>query len=283
MHTTMEFSWKTKILGHDVPLGNTSPMCRMFAYVGDSRDDLTKLVSALRLAAEYDQLSLGAAGKQHRDGWGFVLYSEKGVELAYHRSPRPIFLRGECEESAVPRFDGKVFALFHARRASPRGPRGRLEFSHPFRGVSQGGGLLFLAHNGALRRGSASLGPPRPADARPMVDSEIGLHYIIQRMRSGGDLGRATRSLEDLTRPRSALNLLILQLPRTRGPELFVKNFYRQDPSDSTDRTLYYQMCHQRMAGGVAVFSSTLTRSRPEFENATPMETDQLVSLGDIH
>jgi glutamine amidotransferase len=254
----------------------------MFAYVGNSRDDLMRLLSALRLAARYDQLSLGTVVKQHRDGWGFVLCSEDGVELAYHRSPLPIFQEGEGDVSAVPHFDGKVFALFHARRASTGGPRGLLEFSHPFRGESEDGSLLYLAHNGALRRNSLPSGLTTPTDARPMVDSEIGLRYIIQRLRADRDLERATRSLEGFTRPRSALNLLILRVSGTHAPELFVKNFYRQDLSDRTDRTRYYQMCQQKMPGGRAVFSSTLTKSGPEFENAPPIETDELISLADI-
>lgn len=255
----------------------------MFAYAGDSRDDLMRLVSALRMAAWSDQMSLSTAGKQHRDGWGFVLYSEEGLELAYHRSPSPIFQDGECDGSAVPLFDGKVFAVFHARRASTGGPRGSPEFSHPFRGRSEDGALIFLAHNGALKRKSLPSGLAAPGETRPTSDSELGLRYIIQRLHSDPDLERATRSLEGFTKSRSALNLLILRVPRVGLPELFVKNFYRQDPLDRTDRTGYYQMRHQKLPSGVAVFSSSLTVSSSEFEHAAPVETDELVSLANLH
>jgi hypothetical protein len=86
--------------------------------------------------------------------------------------------------------------------------------------------------------------------------------------------------LAGLVVPNSALNLLVLRVSKDGPAEILVKNYYRKEEGKA-DRTLYYKLFRQRMAGGgTAVFSSTL-RFLPGDHGFAGEElgTDRLASL----
>ena len=78
----------------------------MFAYVGDSREDLEMLVGSLRASARNDTVAARVPMRLscHPDGWGYVVSSDAG--LAYFRSDRPIYQ----DEVIVPETKGPRIA-----------------------------------------------------------------------------------------------------------------------------------------------------------------------------
>lgn len=220
-------------------------MCRMFAYAGDSRGDLKRLVNALSEAAKRDTVAEKVPLKDtvHADGWGFAVYSKRG--LTYHRSSRPIF----GEDVALPPTDGEIFAVFHARQVTPGNPVGE-RFSHPFLAETHDG-LVLLAHNGSLYKDRLAERLHFAGDLSRITDSELVLKYAVQR-----GLTAASTDLEDCTESNSALNLLVLEIGDNRQAEIFVKHFYHKE--GRLDKTRYYELCYEDLTGGRAVFSSTL-------------------------
>lgn len=220
-------------------------MCRMFGYVGESREDLLTLVAALRASAKRDTIGERAIAKLncHPDGWGYVISSDAGI--SYFRSDRPMYE----EEPAVPEIRGRAYAIFHARKGLDGTPVKR-RFTHPFLSQSEQG-FVFLAHNGSVDKArlAAELGFTGEA-----VDSELALRFILQKR----SLEEGTRQLEGYTELNGGLDLLVLQVDKN-GEEtrLLAKQYYRKEPG-KPDLTRFYQLYHQHLPGGEAVFSSTL-------------------------
>ena len=250
-------------------------MCRMFAYFGASRDELLLLFRALRSSAESDPLAPNQTKNQHSDGWGYVLYA--GGELGHEKFLEPIFAGGE---RSIPEFSGPAYAIFHARQAGSE-LVGESRFQHPFRGEWEGG-TIFLAHNGsfAKRRLASELDPS--FDASEVVGSEAALKYILQQRNKGARLTDATTRLEDFTKRNSALNLLILEVPRSGEPQLFAKHFYNR-VQDGRDKSIYYQINYQKLdSGGVAFFSSTLAQAQRELKDSSILDTSELTPVSEI-
>lgn len=213
-------------------------MCRMFAYVGSSQDDLRRLYSALVEAASYDRNLSWLPDKEdrrHSDGWGSVVLSNGRIQ--HYRTHVPIF---EDKGYGLPEIQGKTYAIFHARKANKGRPVDSPVFSHPFVDES-GSRTTFLAHNGALKG-------PIPKDR---VDSELALTEIVE---SDG-VTEAFGSLKGRT--KTALNLLVLTIDRpSRTPKLEYLNYWAD--AVSRERREYYRLYAKRMRGGTAVFSSSL-------------------------
>jgi predicted glutamine amidotransferase len=250
-------------------------MCRMFGYAGDSRDDLVRLVSALKRSAEHDELEPEPSRNKHEDGWGCVLCSSGGT--SYERRTNAIFRE---DDDLVPDISGTTCAIFHARQASDKAMIGDRKYSHPFREQTEDE-TVFLAHNGSLRKRDVAAELSPPVDSEGKVDSEIGLKYVLQERRRGRTLNEAAEELQRFVRRNRALNLLMLEVPKSGPPELYVKHYYMQDLSNSKekDRTDYYNLHYQRLSGGVAVFSSTLTRVDPRLRRAPVLPTDELTPV----
>jgi predicted glutamine amidotransferase len=238
-------------------------MCRMFAYAGDSREDLTQLVGALSEAAKRDTVAEKVPLKDtvHDDGWGFAVYSKRG--LTYHRAGRPIFR----EDVALPPTEGEILAVFHARQATPGNPVGE-RYSHPLLAETHNG-LTLLAHNGSLCKDRLAERLHFAGNLDRITDSELILRYAVQK-----GLTAAARDLEDCIETNSALNLLILEIGDNRQAGIFVKHFYRKE--GRLNKTRYYELCYEDLAGGRAVFSSTLNDYG---FSGKPMAENGLVSL----
>ena len=238
----------------------------MFAYVGESREDLEMLVGSLRASARNDTVAARVPFKLscHPDGWGYVVSSEAG--LAYYRSDRPIY-EGQ---PVVPETDGRIHAIFHARKALDGTPVQK-RFSHPFMEQTQSD-LVFLAHNGSVDKGrlERELGFSGSA-----VDSELALRFALKTR----SLEEGTKELEGYTEMNGGLNLLILRVDKNGvDTELFVKQFYRREVG-KPDMTDFYQLYYQDLPGGRAVFSSTL---RDYGLSGVPVCGSDLAPLSDL-
>ena len=211
-------------------------MCRMFAYAGTSRKDLSALFRSLKKAAKHDEMLTWKeeSEKQHRDGWGCAIFAED--KLFHYRTQKPIF---EDDEFLMPHINGMTYAIFHARKTLK--PKGLPMFSHPFV-AETGRELLFLAHNGGLE--------DQKAVPENMVDSELALRKIAER----GGLEPALAELEAMK--WTALNLLLLRIDRcTRQARIEGLNRWY---TDDASKAAYYKLYSKSLGGGKAVFSSTL-------------------------
>jgi predicted glutamine amidotransferase len=213
-------------------------MCRIAGYVGNSREDLEKLVDGLRWAAQNDRTS----GRLvvHGDGWGYAIHSDLG-RFSY-KTQKAIFE----DDIDLPETKGRIFAILHARKASP-GYKAEKKSSHPFFGETEDS-FVYFAHNGSLDQ--EALRGLTGFDEKA-IDSELAFRYMLQI-----GIFPGASELERYVKPNSALNLLVLEVKKGGGAEVSVKNYYRRDKT-KRDKTKYYQILKQDMGGGKAAFSST--------------------------
>lgn len=214
-------------------------MCRLVGYIGDSRQDLEKLAEGLKKSAENDTIG----NVVHGDGWGYAIHSELGI--SFYKTKEPIFK----DSKPLPPTSGRIHAIIHARRASPD-MAVKERFSHPFLAETQDS-YVFLAHNGALNEKELRGVLNFEGEA---CDSELGLRYLV---RNG--FTTAVAELEKYVKENSALNLLVLQIGKDGGTEVFVNHYYRK-AEKGRDKTDYYRLLRQTMSGGTAVFSSTFNK-----------------------
>ena len=212
-------------------------MCRMVAYRGSDRATLRELADCLVKAAEDDPLK----GWSHPHGWGMVALTED--KLIHHRSSRPIFEPSERSTliNLVDSLSGKMMVIIHARKASDPSLVSSM-YSHPYQ-ESNDREVIYLAHNGSV---DLSLAREVGMGIEGVVDSELVAKYISMKgIASVGDLIPYTKS---------ALNLLILQIPRGVGSPLSRAKLYYFHWANSNDP--YYDL----YVGSGFVTSSSLSK-----------------------
>lgn len=214
-------------------------MCRMIAFVGKDDSALESLYSVFRHGSQCDPLATAAFPSKptcHPNGWGYALYD--GVNLHHYRSSRPVWE----EAVSLPRLKGRgVFAVLHSRLASDP-TLDAPGCSHPFV-ASTPNGILLLAHNGGVQTD--------PSSPKDMVDSEWALGVIAAQ-----GIESALPLLKHRTKPNSALNLIVLSIPRdpAKPPELHCLNFFNATAQNRVD---YYRMYRAELGSGQVFFSST--------------------------
>lgn len=199
----------------------------MFAYRGNSEQDVRELLDALVQASKKD-LRRKDQGS-HNDGWGYVIKASNG--LFYYRTEHMI-----PDNPVIPKLDGDIYAIFHTRKGSnPEGSKPSPIFSHPYMTATDNE-IIFLAHNGALK-GSRGR----------RIDSELVLESI-----SKNGLENAIPIMKIET--KSALNLLVMKIERSNSNTTINYLNYYTDKAASN----YYDIYKKAMKGGKAVFSSSL-------------------------
>ena len=215
-------------------------MCRMIAYVGKGDAGLPRLFSAFREGSKCDPYVAPALGPEytcHPNGWGYAIYD--GLNLHHFRSSRPVWE----EEVQLPAVAGQtVYAIFHSRLASD--PRLKSPISsHPFIAPTDEA-ILLLAHNGGVEEDEPAV--------KGVVDSEWALGVIAK----AGSLKKALPLLKERTRRNSALNLIVLAIPRNQAapPEVHCLNYFK---TEDAGRKAYYTMYRAEAGNGEVFFSST--------------------------
>jgi predicted glutamine amidotransferase len=234
-------------------------MCRIIAYVGPGSHDLQRLFDAFRYGSQCDPYVGPICGNKysgHPNGWGYAFYDSQS--LRHYRSAMPVW----DDTFALPPVTGQtVQAVWHSRLASD--PSLDLPIcSHPFIAAANDGIVLF-AHNGGVNVADPTVG-------KLVVDSEWALAEIVRR----GSLEQALEELKKQTKPNSALNLVVMTIPRdkTAVPKVQGLNYYKsEDPA----RIAYYQMFTANFAGGRAFLSST-------FKETAGLTNVQLAPFGEI-
>jgi hypothetical protein len=226
-------------------------------------DCLDKLYRIFRAGSECDPYAKAAYGPEftcHPHGWGMVLYD--GVDLHHFRSSLPTWET----DIPLPPIKGKcLYAIFHSRMASDPTLSSAI-CSHPFIATTDKEVLLF-AHNGGIEVDAS-------ASSR-LVDSEWALARIVQV----GEIEAALTELKERTKPESALNILLLTIPRDEKspPAIYALNFYK---TENPNLAAYYKMYIADFAGGKVVMSSTFKDMKlGGMTNIIPAPFGQLLSF----
>lgn len=232
----------------------------MFGYSGTRESDVHELHAALKRACADDPMLTAVAPgcSAHCHGWGYVIHANNG--LFHYRTARSIYQ----DETALPKLEGQIRAIFHGRYASKPELAGHI-FAHPFVATDDTQ-TIYFAHNGGVE--VAGL-PART------VDSEWALEQIVAR----GGLEPALPTLKEHT--ISALNLLVLTIGREKGTPAALNYFHYFKPKDA-GKVKYYSMFEGTMPGGRALVSSTLTLPEAKLDklaNIRPAVFDKLIRL----
>ncbi len=208
----------------------------MFAYKGNSMEELNELYGALIKSAKDDKFGARFGYANHPDGFGYVIYNES--RIYYYRSENPIYE----ENIELPDVKGNMYAIFLARKASGKKHMGVM-YSHPFMD-DYSDNILFLAHNGSVSEDDLKIKLDYHHNAS---DSELALYYISKY---GID------SVKDLMDKytTSSLNLLILSISKIdKKPALYYLNYYK-----NKEKYEYSDMYESILEHGKAIISSTL-------------------------
>lgn len=236
----------------------------MIAFVGSGSIDLRSIFAAFREGSKCDpyvKAGLGPEYTCHPHGWGLALYD--GIDFHHVRSSLPVW---EANPALPPMKGRVVYAIFHSRLASNPTLNSPV-CSHPFIAYTNKD-VLLLAHNGGVAVEDPS--------AAQMVDSEWALSAIAK----AGGLENALPELKKRTRPNSALNLLLLTIPRDgrMTPTIHCLNYFKTAQPERAD---YYRMYTGDFAGGKVVLSSTFKDlGIGGLTNVEPVPFDQLFCLG---
>jgi predicted glutamine amidotransferase len=240
----------------------------MIAFIGSPPeagrgDCLDKLYRIFRAGSECDPYAKAAYGPEsacHPHGWGMALYD--GVGLHHFRSSLPSWQT----DIPLPPIKGKcIYAIFHSRLASDP-TLASVICSHPFMDATDKEVLLF-AHNGGIEMGASS--------SSRLVDSEWALARTVQM----GGIEVALPELKERTKPESALNFLLLAIPRDEksSPAIHALNFYK---TENVNLAAYYKMYIADFAGGKVVMSSTFKDMKlGGMTNIIPAPFGQLLSF----
>ena len=233
-------------------------MCRMIASVGCTNDEIRTLFKAFATGSKCDPTlpdRIKSSGQTcHGQGWGYAMYDRNS--LHYFRSSRPVWE----EADSVPLVSGtKGRMILHSRLAS--NPALNLPtHSHPYMAATDNE-TLFLAHNGGVKEDAA-----KPN----VVDSEWVLGEIARR-----GIKDALPDLKSRTKDGSALNLVILKIPRDnrQKPEVLCFNSYKGEES-------YYGMFTATLGKGRVFMSSTFAEmSLTGLSNLQKAPRDELFGL----
>jgi len=211
-------------------------MCRMFAYIGGSKEQLLELYEKLKLSAKCDTRRDCI---QHGDGWGYVILDVEDNSLHFYKSGRAIYE----EELVLPSFK-RVFSIFHARKSSSK-LKGSL-YSHPFSAPTPYS-FIFLAHNGEVDHVKVIKEFNINRDPKLTVDSEVILDVIKEL-----GVKKALEVLKDFT--KSALDVFILEVERSGlKPKLYALSYYTKSEMKGV-----YHLYLRKDNSSLAIFSSTL-------------------------
>ena len=156
-------------------------MCRILFAAGEG-EKLVPFVDAVAKASENDPYKeRRGRGRQHRDGWGYVLLREGSVR--HYRSMRPIFEDTPGLESLKGELRGFSVLMVHARAAS-QGPKSLFNVQ-PFAFSSRRGFSFWLLHNGDLDKARIiELAELDEKDLENASDTYTFATYLCRRLTS---------------------------------------------------------------------------------------------------
>ncbi|WP_232461699.1 class II glutamine amidotransferase [Thermococcus pacificus] len=140
------------------------------------------LVDAFVMASEKDPYKEARGkGREHRDGWGYVLFKDGNVR--HYRSLRPVFEDIDAVESLKSELEGFVVLMAHSRAAS-QGSK-NLFNTQPFGFSTRRGFSYWIYHNGDLDKGKIiEMAEFEEKDLESASDSYAMAAYLCRRLES---------------------------------------------------------------------------------------------------
>ncbi|NJD99604.1 class II glutamine amidotransferase [Thermococcus sp. LS1] len=182
-------------------------MCRILFAAGDGKE-IIPLVDAIVKASENDPYKeRRGRGRQHRDGWGYVLLKDGSVR--HYRSIKPIFEDFKAVKSLKTELGGFSVLMIHTRAAS-QGVKNLFNVQ-PFAFSTRRGFNFWLLHNGDLDKAKiVELAELDEKDLRNASDSYTFATYLCRRLPSPKleDLLVHYRIIEETT--KSVFNTMTL-------------------------------------------------------------------------
>ncbi|ANF23429.1 class II glutamine amidotransferase [Thermococcus piezophilus] len=156
-------------------------MCRILFAAGDGKK-IKPLVDAIVKASENDPYKeRRGSGRQHRDGWGYVLVRDGSVR--HYRSMKPIFEDSSAVASVKDALEGFSVLMVHTRAAS-QGAKNLFNVQ-PFAFSTRRGFSFWLLHNGDLNKEKIiELAELDEKDLRNASDSYTFAVYLCRRLPS---------------------------------------------------------------------------------------------------
>ncbi len=255
-------------------------MCRSLISLGRISDIFNyygRLVNSLIKASEYDPYNIALFGPDdisHDDGWGrlFIKVGSDKVEMVLKRSTAPIFIDkpkislGEADQNAI------YVDIVHSRDSSIGMPI-NLFSVHPFETETRCGYLLYLVHNGAVKKDIILdwVGVDKNSDhAKLYTDSYFLARYIAMNIcdsLSPHPIREASRIVD------GGLNLGVV-LVTDNYIDVLVGSYYvpTNKPKETRD---FYKMYRARLGDTVIYVSSTLIDFE-EYNPRLPVEWDEV-------
>ena len=245
-------------------------MCRILFAAGEG-EEIVPLLEATVKAAENDPYKeKRGKGRQHRDGWGYVLLKDGNIR--HYRSIKPIFEDSRGLESLIGELGGFVVLMVHARAAS-QGIKSLFNVQ-PFAFSSRRGFSFWLLHNGDLNKDRViELAELNKAELELASDSYAFGTYLCRKLESTSlpNLLFHYRVIEETL--RTAFNTMTLFHDSRKGFRAFITARMRDEFLENQLEYDYYRLILLEKKNLFAVASSTVELYYPEKYETVPNET----------
>lgn len=245
-------------------------MCRILFAAGEG-EEVKPLIDAIVKASQNDPYKeKRGKGRQHKDGWGYVMLKEGSVR--HYRSMRPIFEDERTLEKLKEELDGFVVLMIHARAAS-QGVKSLFNVQ-PFSFSSRRGFTFWLLHNGDLdKERIISLAELNKNDLEMASDSYVFATYLCRRLESTSlpNLLFHYRVIEETL--KTAFNTMTLFHDSKKGFRAFITARMRDEFLGDQLEYDYYRLLLLEKKNFFAVASSTVELYYPEKYKTISNET----------
>ena len=245
-------------------------MCRILFAAGEGEEILPLLDATVKASENDPYKEKRGKGRQHKDGWGYVLLKDGNVR--HYRSIKPIFEDDGAVQSLKAELDGFAVLMVHARAAS-QGIKSLFNVQ-PFAFSSRRGFTFWLLHNGDLNKDRIiELAELNKGELEMASDSYTFATYLCRKLESTSlpNLLFHYRVIEETL--KTAFNTMTLFHDSKKGFRAFITARMRDGFLENQLEYDYYRLILLEKKNLFAVASSTVELYHPEKYETVPNET----------
>jgi predicted glutamine amidotransferase len=232
-------------------------MCRILFGTGDG-EKVEPLFEALIKSAENDPYKeRRGRGRQHRDGWGYLLLDLDSGSTLHYRSTKPIFDDTNGTERLLKNLNGRVALMVHARDAS----QGAVNLFNvqPFSFSSKRGFSYWVLHNGDLDKEKIiELADLDGKNLEEASDSYAFATYLCRRLENTSPQALLRRYREILKTTKTVFNTMGTFHDSRRGFNAFITAYMVDSYLSNPLQRDYAKLLLLKEKDLFAVSSSTL-------------------------